>query len=141
ARARASRKRQIGHMHAQLGVEWATESADTRTVTATRVAADRDAAVNEGTASLVHDLAVRSHDVRADRRDVEHLLHLIEEGCHLIAIDAPRIEHEIRCAKACAGVDQRGPADAAADREGDRRHADREGQPVATIKAAQPFWR
>src|SRR5438309_2359636 len=134
-------QRQIGDVHAELGIERTAESADTRAVTALRVAPDRTAAVSELTATAVHCLTVGPHDVVSDRADIQRRLDLIEKRVQLCSIETPRFQHKARRAKTRAGVDQRRPTDPPPDRQRDRRHADGERQSIATIETSQALRR
>src|SRR4029077_15681361 len=80
--AGTSREREVGHVHAELGVQRAAERADAGTVAAAGVAADRATAIAELSPALVHDLSVRPHDVGADRSDILLLLDLFEQRAH-----------------------------------------------------------
>src|SRR5437899_2900873 len=110
-------------------------------MTVSRVATDWAAAVAELAAPFVHHLAVGAHDVGRDRTDVQCVFDASEQWPELVSVHAPRIEHEIRRAKAGAGVDQRRAADAPPDRQRDGGHADREREAVAAIEASQALWR
>ncbi len=88
-RARLHGQRQISDVHAELGVEWAAERADTGAVATSSVAPDRASAVTKLAAPLLHGLAVGAHDVRGHRPDVERLLDGVEKRIQLRAVHAP----------------------------------------------------
>src|SRR4029077_20465655 len=90
---------------------------------------------------LVHHLAVRTHDVGANRTNVQRLFDAFEERAEVVSIHAPRIEDEFRRPEARARVDQRRAADPAPDRQRDGRHADRESEAVAAVEATQALGR
>ena len=133
-------------MHCLLGIARTAEGALAAAPAADDVPMDRLTVETEGVHPLVEELGVPSDDLPRHGADAERALHLVEVGRHGGGVRAlqpvatfPLAEYAIRCPEAGAGVDDRRPAHALAEGDGERRSAERDRGAAVPVEALHPL--
>ncbi len=126
-------ERHVAHVRRLLGRRRAAEHAHARAHAAADVAVDEVARPAEGVGAALDDERVAAGQLGRHLGDVDDALDAAEVRVELVGRElleaeaaAPHLEDRRRGAEAGAGVDRRGPADPAAERQDDRRVAHRD---------------
>ena len=143
-RARCARGREVGVAGVLLGARGAAVGADAAPLAAARVAAQVAARPAQPLGAAADQRGVRAGELGRDLRDAQRRLDAVEarrerRGRELVqaVLGTPGGEHAVGGAEAGAGVDERRAAEAAAEREEDRRAPGGGDLPAVAVEAGE----